>query len=106
MAAPLPEEWRLLEGSEVYAADGDLIGTILGFIPEDPEDGAPDYFIVEKGLFSPEDFYLPVAAVASYGEGSLRIGVTRAEAERQGWGEVPVGADVDREADPQVPETS
>jgi len=102
----MPDEWRLLEGSEVYAADGEMIGTVLGFIPEDPARGAPDYFIVEKGLFFPEDFYLPVGAVASYGEGRLRIGVSKAEAERQGWGELPAGAEVDREADPQVPETS
>lgn len=59
MAATLPEEWRLLEGSEVYAVDGEMIGTILGFIPEDPADGTPDYFIVEKGWIFSEDYYLP-----------------------------------------------
>jgi len=104
VGAPLPEEWRLLEGSEVYAADGEMIGTVLGFIPEDPADGTPDFFIVEKGWISPEDYYLPVDAVVEYGPETIRIGVGREAAERQGWGELPPGVRVDREANPQVPD--
>jgi len=99
----MPDEWRLLEGSEVYAADGEMIGTVLGFIPEDPADGVPDFLIVEKGLFFTEDFYLPVGSVTEYAEGVIRIGVSKDEAEHQGWGTVPTGAVIDREADPQVP---
>lgn len=103
MGAQLPEEWRLLEGREVYAAGGERIGTILGFIPEDPADGTPDFLIVEKGWLFAEDYYLPVDAVVAYDDDGVRIGVSRAEAEQRGWGEVPTGVKIDREADPRVP---
>ena len=88
--ARLPEQWRFLEGDEVLTADEESLGLVLGFIPEDPADGTPDYLIVEKGIIAPHDLYMPVDAVASYEGGRVVLEVTQDKVSGKGWDRHPL----------------
>ncbi len=87
--ARMPEQWRFLMGDEVLTADGASLGLVLGFIPEDPADGTPDYLIVEKGIITLHDLYIPVAAVSSYAGGRIVLAVTQDEIPGKGWEQPP-----------------
>ncbi len=73
------------EGDEVYGADGDKVGTIV--------EVQPTYFVVEKGIFFPTDYYLPLSAVASSDRGKVYLRVTKDEALNQGWDADSTGYD-------------
>ena len=47
---------RICRGAEVYGADGDKVGTVSAVYP--------GYIVVEKGLFFPTDYYIPMSAIA------------------------------------------
>ena len=51
------QEFRLQEGMDVVSSDGDKVGEISEISPE--------YFVVQKGFFFPETYYIPASAIAS-----------------------------------------
>ena len=69
-------QWRLVEDAEVVDAAGESIGALLAFIPEDPEDGRPDYLVVEKGVIHRHRFYIPVEQIADSGSNYYTIAYT------------------------------
>ncbi len=77
-------------GTEVLAADGAKIGEVVAVHPV--------YVVVQKGIFLPDDLYVPRSALAR-GEGDvLVVGMSAAEVRRQGWDTPPPGADPNDEA--------
>jgi uncharacterized protein (TIGR02271 family) len=71
-----------LRGAEVYGADGDKVGTVSAVYP--------GYIVVEKGLFFPTDYYIPMSAVASYDTDRVYLDVTKDAALGRGWDTRPV----------------
>jgi hypothetical protein len=86
-------QWRLVEDAEVVDAVGESIGSLLAFIPEDPEDGQPDFVVVQKGLIHRHRFYVPVDRIADYRDDKLFLSVTEDVVHQSGWDKPP--ADVD-----------
>jgi uncharacterized protein (TIGR02271 family) len=71
-----------LTGAEVYGADGDKVGTVSAVYP--------GYIVVEKGLFFPTDYYIPMSAVASYDTDQVYLNVSKDAALGRGWDVRPV----------------
>ncbi len=78
-------QWSIQEGDEVYGADGDKLGTIV--------EVQPLYFVVEKGLFFPTDYFIPLSAVATSDGGKVYLRVTKDDALTQGWDTDPTNYD-------------
>src|SRR4028118_1918304 len=68
-------------GDEVYGSDGDKVGTVA--------EVQPSYIVVEKGFFFPTDYYIPMSAVASAGNGQVSLNVPKDSALKSGWDVVP-----------------
>jgi len=71
-----------LRGAEVYGADGDKVGTVSAVYP--------GYIVVEKGLFFPTDYYIPMSAVASSDHAQVYLNVSKDAALGRGWDIRPV----------------
>jgi hypothetical protein len=68
---------QITEGTDVYGSDGDKVGSVVAVLPS--------YVVVEKGFFFPTDYYVPLSAVAGYGEdGRAHLNVTKDAALNQG----------------------
>ncbi len=68
-------------GDEVYGSDGDKVGTVAEI--------QPSYIVVEKGFFFPTDYYIPLSAVGSVGDGQVSLNVAKDVALQSGWDTVP-----------------
>lgn len=68
-------------GDDVYGSDGDKVGTVA-----EVQSG---YLVVEKGFFFPTDYYIPMSAVASAGDGQVSLSTTRDAALNSSWDTVP-----------------
>ena len=68
-------------GDEVYGSDGDKVGTVA--------EVQSSYLVVEKGFFFPTDYYIPMSAVTSAGDGQVQLNVARDAALNSGWDTVP-----------------
>src|SRR5215213_8616129 len=71
-----------LVGAEVFGADGDKVGSVSAVYP--------GYIIVEKGLFFPTDYYIPMSAIASYDADRIYLNVSKDAALGRGWDVRPV----------------
>src|SRR6188472_212370 len=71
-----------LRGAEVYGADGDKVGKVSAIYP--------GYIVVEKGLFFPTDYYIPMSAIASYDTDRVSLSVAKDAALGRGWDTRPV----------------
>ena len=71
-------------GAEVVDADGEHLGNVIA--------AAPDYIVVERGLFFPTDYYIPRTAIAEAVEGRVRLAVTKHNVLDQGWDVQPDAA--------------
>src|SRR5215213_9479636 len=72
----------IITGAEVFGADGDKVGTVAAVYP--------GYLVVEKGLFFPTDYYIPMSAVASYDNDQVYLNVSKDAALDRGWDTRPV----------------
>jgi uncharacterized protein (TIGR02271 family) len=77
------QQWNIREGMEVFGADGDKVGKVIG--------ANSQYIVVEKGFFFPTDYYIPASAIASVDDDKVYLAVTKDEALNQGWDAEPVG---------------
>ncbi|MDF3017429.1 MAG: hypothetical protein K0R44_2654 [Thermomicrobiales bacterium] len=68
-------------GDDVYGSDGDKIGSVA--------EVQPSYIVVEKGFFFPTDYYIPMSAVSSAGNGQITLNVAKDAALNSGWDTVP-----------------
>ena len=71
-----------LTGAEVFGADGDKVGTVSAVYP--------GYIVVEKGIFFPTDYYIPMSAIASYDTDRVYLNVSKDAALGRGWDVRPV----------------
>jgi len=79
---PITQQWNFREGTEVVGADGDKVGKVIGVRQR--------YFVVEKGFFFPNDYYIPTSAIANYDGDKIYLTVTKDEALNQGWDVQPL----------------
>jgi len=79
---PITQKWNIREGAEVYGADGDKVGKVIG--------ATSRYILVEKGFFFPSDYYIPASAIASVDADKIYLSVTKDEALNQGWDAEPL----------------
>jgi uncharacterized protein (TIGR02271 family) len=75
------QQWNIREGMDVYGADGDKVGKIIGF--------SDRYFVIEKGFFFPTDYYIPMSAISSIDDDKVYLAFTKDEALNQGWDRQP-----------------
>src|ERR687890_1624504 len=68
-------------GDDVYGSDGDKVGTVA--------EVQSSYLVVEKGFFFPTDYYIPMSAVSSAGDGQVTLNVAKDAALNSGWDTVP-----------------
>src|SRR5215216_6507056 len=68
-------------GDDVLGSDGGKVGTVA--------EVQPSYLVVEKGFFFPTDYYIPMSAVSSAGDGQVFLNVARDAALQSGWDTVP-----------------
>ena len=71
----------IMQGDEVFGADNEKVGTVA--------EVQAGYIVVEKGFFFPTDYYVPISAIASAGDGRVYLNVTRDAALNSGWDTVP-----------------
>jgi ribosomal 30S subunit maturation factor RimM len=84
-------EWRFLEGDEVVGSDGEEVGIVVGFYPEDTEDGGrPDFLVVDHSLFNADNLYVPFEAVDHYEVDTVVLKETSTDVPNLGWEVVPV----------------
>src|SRR5215216_471034 len=72
---------QITVGDDVYGSDGDKVGTV--------NEVQPSYIVVEKGFFFPTDYYIPMSAVTSAGNGQVTLNVGKDAALNSGWDTVP-----------------
>jgi uncharacterized protein (TIGR02271 family) len=68
-------------GTEVFGSDGGKVGTVA--------EVHPNYIVVEKGFFFPTDYFIPMSAIASSGDGQIYLNVSKDNALHSGWDIVP-----------------
>jgi uncharacterized protein (TIGR02271 family) len=68
-------------GDEVYGSDGDKVGNVA--------EVQSSYIVVEKGLFFPTDYYIPLSAIGSASGGQVALNVAKDAALNSGWDTVP-----------------
>ena len=71
------ESNQITVGDEVYGSDGEKVGTVA--------EVQSSYIVVEKGFFFPTDYYIPLSAVVSAGDGQVSLNVARDAALNSGW---------------------
>jgi uncharacterized protein (TIGR02271 family) len=81
------QQWNFREGAEVFGSDGDKVGKIVAITNR--------YFVVEKGFFFPNDYYIPMSAISTYDDDKIYLNVTKDEALNQGWDVQPLDVDID-----------
>lgn len=81
METPSGEIIDVEPGASVYGSDGDKLGSVIEI--------GPDYFVVEKGLFFPTDYFVPNSAIASVEPDRITLAMTKDEALDQGWDKDP-----------------
>ena len=67
-------------GRLVYGADGDPIGTV---------ESSDDTYVMVESEDMPTTFSIPVSAIVETREDGVYLSVTRDDALRQGWGQLP-----------------
>lgn len=75
------ESSPIAAGDEVFGSDGGKVGSVA--------EVQRDYLVVEKGFFFPTDYYIPLSAVASAGDGQVYLNVAKDAALHSGWDTVP-----------------
>jgi uncharacterized protein (TIGR02271 family) len=71
----------IVTGAEAFGADGEKVGTVAAVYP--------GYLVVEKGFFFPTDYYIPMSAVASTGDGQVYLNLAKDAALNSGWDAQP-----------------
>jgi uncharacterized protein (TIGR02271 family) len=74
-------QWEIPEGTDVVGSDGDKIGKVVA--------ANESYVVVEKGLFFPTDYYVPISSVANFDGDKVYLNVTKDDALNQGWDVIP-----------------
>ncbi len=78
-------EWQVDVGVDVIGACGHKLGEVV-----DVKDA---YIVVEKGFFTPEDFFVPKSAIDHFDDHALTLNVSKDKAMHSGWDEDPENPD-------------
>jgi uncharacterized protein (TIGR02271 family) len=80
------DQWTVTEGADVVGSDGEKLGEVVN--------AYPDYLVVKKGFFFPNDYYVPSSAIANVDEGHVYLNVTKDQALNQepSWENEPVSS--------------
>jgi uncharacterized protein (TIGR02271 family) len=72
-------QYQFREGDQVYSADGDKVGKLIAV--------SPTILVVEKGWLFPNEYDIPVSAIANYddADGKIYLSLTKDEALHSGW---------------------
>ena len=70
-------------GWQVFDRDGAKVGTVY--------EVGPDYVLVQKGVFSTTNIYLPATAITSTDDEQVRLDVLEHEIKDLGWDVPPAG---------------
>jgi len=81
------QQWNFREGTEVFGSDGDKVGKVVAVTNR--------YFVVEKGFFFPNDYYIPMSAISTYDDNKIYLNVSKDEALNQGWDVEPLDVEMD-----------
>ena len=73
MNTNMTSQQQFAEGSIVYDANGDKVGTLSGFDPQG------NFLIVEKGLLFPHELYIPASSVTSSDANGIQLTLSKAE---------------------------
>jgi hypothetical protein len=76
---------RIIAGADVFGRDGERVGTVA--------DIGRGYFLVQDGLFTIKNMYLPRSAVARVDEEGVHLSVARDEAVSMARRELPSDGD-------------
>jgi len=71
----------LREGQDVYASDGNHLGTV--------DEVGGNYVLVQKGLIFRKDVYVPLSAIDRLEDGSLWLDVAKDGIDSRGWDSPP-----------------
>lgn len=69
------DQWTVTEGADVIGSDGEKLGEVVN--------AHPNYIVVKKGFFFPNDYYVPSSAIANVDEGHVYLNVTKDQAMHQ-----------------------
>ncbi len=69
-------------GAEVFGSDSEKVGSVAVVYP--------GYIVVEKGIFFPTDYYIPMSAVANASAEQVYLNVARDDALHSGWDSQPL----------------
>lgn len=83
---------QAVPGAEVYGADGAKVGNIAEVYPA--------YIVVEKGIFFPTDYFIPLTAIAREEAGRVYLNVTKDQALHSGWDVRPTNLQAAAEINP------
>lgn len=80
------DQWTVTEGADVVGSDGEKLGEVVN--------AYPDYIVVKKGFFFPNDYYVPSSAIANVDEEHVYLNVTKEQALNQepSWETEPVSS--------------
>lgn len=76
---------RITDGMTVYDVNGDKVGTVSG------ANASSGYFILQKGLLFPHDYYVPMSAVSRIDPDGVYLNVEKDDIKNRGWDNPPVG---------------
>jgi hypothetical protein len=73
--------WDISPKAPVITADGEKIGEVI--------QEHPGFIVVERGIYFPDDYYVPNKAVAHFDGQKVYLNLTKNEVSHQGWDEAP-----------------
>jgi hypothetical protein len=77
------EAGRLIVGAPIYDSSGEHVGEVSAV------NAANDYFTLEKGIFFPRDFYVPLSAVERIEPDGVYLNVNKDQMAYLGWDAKP-----------------
>ena|SRR5215831_10450506 len=73
---------QLVDDMTVFDVSGEKVGKVTG--------ASGDYFVLEKGLFFPHDYYVPMSAVSRIDPDGVYLSVRKDDIKDRGWENPPV----------------
>jgi hypothetical protein len=73
--------WDIPPKAPVMTVDGKKIGEVI--------QEHPGFLVVERGIYFPDDYYVPNEAVAHFDGQKVYLSLTKREVGHQGWDEAP-----------------
>ena len=79
----IPLSSQIQVDDDVYGSDGAKVGTVA--------EVQSTYLVMERGVFFPTDYFIPVSAITQAGNGQVVLKVSKDVALHSGWDTVVAG---------------